>query len=388
MTHAPHGGARGGLIDWSPLRALVHSDLAPLVGAIDRDGLYPETALRRFGEAGLFAPHVTGDPGGGGLRDAIAGMAVVGETCLSTAFAAWCQDACGWYLSNSANTALRDALLPEVAAGRQLGGTGLSNPMKAYAGIDTVRLTGERVSGGYVVTGVLPWVSNLGDGHVFGAIFSVPGRAGNVMALLRCGQEGVSIAQRSHFCALEGTRTVAVMVKRAFVADDQILADPAEPFLITITPGFILLQAGMALGLIRGAVAAMRAADVSHGAVNAYLPERPDLFEEALAGLEATVAGLAATPHRNDPDYMRPLLEARLAAAEWSLRAANAAMLHAGAAGYLRDAVAQRRLREAYFVAIVTPSIKHLRKELSDIGQGRGCMRLWKSIVYGGAAAG
>lgn len=366
--------------DWSSLRALVRRDLEPLVGAIDQDGLYPEAVLRRFGEAGLFAHHVTGEAGGG-LWNAIAGMGVVGEACLSTAFAVWCQDACAWYLSNSANTALRDSLLPEVAAGRQLGGTGLSNPMKAYAGIDTVRLTGERVSGGYVVTGVLPWVSNLGDGHVFGAIFSVPGRTGNVMALLRCGQEGVSIAQRSHFCALEGTRTVAVMVKRAFIADEQILADPAEPFLVAITPGFILLQAGMALGLIRGAVAAMREADASHGAINAYLPERPDLFEEALATLEATVAELAATPHRNNPDYMRPLLEARLAAADWSLRAANAAMLHAGARGYLRDATAQRRLREAYFVAIVTPSIKHLRKELSEIEQGRGCMRLWKSVA-------
>lgn len=367
--------------DWTALRALIQSDLAPLAVAIDRDGLYPEAALRRFGEAGLYARHVAGDPGGGGLRDAIAGMAAVGETCLSTAFAAWCQDACGWYLFNSANTALRDTLLPEVASGRRLGGTGLSNPMKAYAGIDTVRLTGERVSGGYVVTGALPWVSNLGDGHLFGAIFAVPGRAGHVMAMLRCGQEGVSIAQRSHFCALEGTRTVAVMVKRAFVPDEQILADPAEPFLARVTPGFILLQAGMALGLLRGAAAAMREADATHGAINAYLPERPELFEDAAARLEETVAGLAATPYRNDPGQMRPLLEARLEAAEWALRAANAAMLHAGAKGYLRDATAQRRLREAYFIAIVTPSIKHLRKELSEIGHGRGCMRHWKSFA-------
>ncbi|MCG5238185.1 acyl-CoA dehydrogenase family protein [Azospirillum doebereinerae] len=376
MQRTPQDGPA----DWSPLRALVRSDLVPLVDAIDQDGLYPEAALRRFGEVGLFARHVTGDPGAGGLRNAIAGMAAVGETCLSTAFATWCQDACGWYLSNSDNTVLRDSLLPEVASGRQLGGTGLSNPMKAYAGIEPVRLTGERVSGGYVVTGALPWVSNLGDGHVFGAVFSVPGRTGNVMALLRCGQEGVSIAQRSHFCALEGTRTVTVMVKHAFVADGQILADPAEPFLATITPGFILLQAGMALGLIRGAVTAMREADAGQAAINAYLPERPELFEEALAGLEATIAELAATPYRNTPDHMRTLLEARLAAAEWSLRAANAAMLHAGARGYLRNATAQRRLREAYFVAIVTPSIKHLRKELSEIEQGRGSMRLWKAV--------
>lgn len=367
---------------WSALRRLVDADLAPQVGAIDRDGLYPEAALRRFGEAGLYAPHVAGAPGEGGLWQAIEGMAVVGETCLSTAFAAWCQDACGWYLFNSDNTGLRDRLLPEVAAGRQLGGTGLSNPMKAYAGIEQVRLTGARVDGGYVVNGVLPWVSNLGDGHVFGAIFSVPGRDHAVMALLRCGDPGITIAQRSHFCALEGTRTVAVMVKQAFVPDAQILADPAEPYLVKITAGFILLQAGMALGQLRGAINAMREADVSHGHINAYLPERPELFEDTLAELEQGVRTLAQTPYDNSPDYMQTLLRARLAAAEWVLRAVHAAMLHAGTKGYLIDGTAQRRLREAYFLAIVTPSIKHLRKELGEIEQGRGCMRLWKGLCH------
>lgn len=364
---------------WSDLRRVVDADLAPLVGAIDRDGLYPEDVLRRFGAAGLFAQHITGTPGDGGLLAAIQGMAVVGETCLSTAFATWCQDACGWYLFNSDNRALRDEVLAGLGTGRQLGGTGLSNPVKAYAGIETVRLTGERVDGGYVVNGVLPWVSNLGDGHVFGAIFTVPGRDQAVMALLRCGQPGVTIAQRTHFCALEGTRTVAVMVRQAFIADSQILADPVEPYLIKVMPGFILLQAGMALGLLRGAVAAMRDADVTHGHINAFLPERPDLFEQAAEDLERGVAALARTPYENSPDYMRALLQARLSASEWVLRAANAAMLHAGTKGYLIDGAAQRRLREAYFVAIVTPSIKHLRRELSEIEAGRGCMRLWKS---------
>jgi hypothetical protein len=42
-------------------------------------------------------------------------------------------------------------------------------------------------------------------------------------------------------------------------------------------------------------------------------------------------------------------------------------MLHAGARGYLSAAPAQRKLRESYFVAIVTPAIKHLRKELDSM---------------------
>ena len=68
---------------------------------------------------------------------------------------------------------------------------------------------------------------------------------------------------------------------------------------------------------------------------------------------------------------MQEVLEARLLGSELSLRAANAAMLHTGARGYLIDAPAQRKLREAYFVAIVTPAIKHLRKELDMLSQAQ-----------------
>jgi len=366
--------------DWSALRQLVASGLDPIVDDIDRQGLYPDSLLRQFGELGLYRAHVgQNGPASGGLFDVVQGMAEVGASCLSTSFMTWCQSTCAWYLYNSENQTLKEELLPKVSGGILLGGTGLSNPMKSFAGIEANRLQGERVEGGYVVSGMLPWVSNLGEGHVFGALFTVPGQSTTVMALIRCGQPGVTIDQRAHFCALEGTRTLAVSFRKAFISDDQILADPAEPYLVRVAPGFIILQAGMALGLVKGAIAAMRKANINYGHINAYLPDQPEIFEEALIGLEAKVAALASTPYQNAPDYMVPLLQARLAAAEWSLRAVNAAMLHAGTSGYLQNGTAQRRLREAYFIAIVTPSIKHLHKELNDIANGAGCMRHWKA---------
>ncbi|EMS2476279.1 acyl-CoA dehydrogenase, partial [Neisseria gonorrhoeae] len=41
--------------------------------------------------------------------------------------------------------------------------------------------------------------------------------------------------------------------------------------------------------------------------------------------------------------------------------------LHSGAKGYLMRSPAQRRVGEAMFVAIVTPAIKHLCKEIAAI---------------------
>jgi hypothetical protein len=59
-------------------------------------------------------------------------------------------------------------------------------------------------------------------------------------------------------------------------------------------------------------------------------------------------------------------------ASELSLRASQAAMLHLGASGYLLHGAAERKLRESYFVAIVTPALKHLKKLLHDMRQNEG----------------
>ncbi len=41
-------------------------------------------------------------------------------------------------------------------------------------------------------------------------------------------------------------------------------------------------------------------------------------------------------------------------------------MLHAGAGGYRTGSAAERKLRESYFVAVVTPALKHLKKLQHD----------------------
>lgn len=341
---------------------VVASDLAQLVRRID-EGEYPEKVLRRLGEVGAFSAHAL--ESGGGLFDAIAAMSQVGQQCLATSFCMWCQDTFVWYLQNTSNEELKRRLLPEAAGGRVLGGTGLSNPMKAMAGIEPLLLRGRPVSGGFVVNGALPFVSNLGPGPHFGTAFDVEGAGRQVMAMVDCSLPGIRLGDGARFLALDGTRTCSVVFRDVFVPNSLVLADPAAPFIAQIKAGFILLQTGMGLGVIRGCLDVMSRSNESCGHVNRFLEDRPGLFVEALDRLSAEIAVLTQTPFETARDYQRRVLEVRLATSEWSLRAAQAALLHAGAKGYLAGATAQRKLREAYFVAIVTPSIKHLRKELA-----------------------
>ncbi len=337
--------------------------LKPRAREIDA-GAYPEDIMRAVGAAGAYGAHVGAGPVT--LMDTIEGISTVAEQCISTAFCMWCQNALGWYIASSDNAALKAKLGEEVATGAVLGGTGLSNPMKTFFGIEKMRLKGTRVEGGYTVKGALPWVSNVGEDGYFGMVFETDDGK-RIMAVAGCAQEGVKTVLDHEFMAMGGTATRAVQFRDAFIADDMILADPIDGYLQKIRPGFVLMQCGMAIGMIRSSIDLMRQVDGPLGHVNKYLEEQPEDFEKILAEAETELADLAKTPYDTSISYFRRVIKLRLLGGETAVKAAHAAMLHQGARGYVSSGAAQRRLREAYFIAIVTPATKQLRKMLADL---------------------
>jgi alkylation response protein AidB-like acyl-CoA dehydrogenase len=346
---------------------IARRELAPLAADIDNGKVYPADLLRRLGEAGAWGSHRP-DNGAADLRCAIQSMSALGEVCGATAFMAWCQNTLAWYVTNSSNPALVARFADGVSTGRILGGTGLSNPMKTFFGIEKLKLKGRRVNGGYVVRGALPWVSNLGPDHYFGTIFEIEGRPGEiVMFLADCSDPAISLQPCKPFLAMDGTGTYGVQFRDVFVPNDLILAETAGPFVKKIRAGFILLQAGMALGLIKDCIAIMDEVVAPLGHVNRFLPQQPADFRQLASDLESETMELARDPFNMDEGYWRRVVALRLEAGEASVAAAHAAMLHCGARGYLKSHRAQRRLREAYFVAIVTPATKQLRKMLQDV---------------------
>ena len=353
--------------------AIARKNLAPLAADIDEGTVYPAELLRQLGDAGAWGSHQPND-GAADLRCAIQSIAALGEVCGATAFMAWCQNTLVWYAANSANPKLTAKFGDKFANGQILGGTGLSNPMKSFFGIEKLKLKGRKVEGGYIVKGALPWVSNLGPDHFFGTIFeredepggTAKGGPGIVMFLADCSDPAIRLQPCKPFLAMDGTGTYGVQFRDLFVSDDLILAEPAGPFVKKIRAGFILLQAGMALGLIKDCINIMDEVGAPLGHVNRYLPQQPVQFRELYAELEKEGMMLAADPYNPDDSYWRRVVALRLRMGDAAVAAAHAAMLHCGARGYLKSHRAQRRLREAYFVAIVTPATKQLRKMLAE----------------------
>jgi alkylation response protein AidB-like acyl-CoA dehydrogenase len=161
----------------SNVRELANGPLAELAGDIDRRGIYPKSILQRLGELGALKAHMANGEKPGDYSLAIQAMSEVSRVCGATGFMVWCHEVCGVYMEQSGNPALMGEVLERHNRGVTLGATGMSNPMKTFAGIETFLLHARKVDGGYVVSGTLPWVSNLGPDHYFGAVADVQGAA-------------------------------------------------------------------------------------------------------------------------------------------------------------------------------------------------------------------
>jgi alkylation response protein AidB-like acyl-CoA dehydrogenase len=353
--------------------SLVKAGLAPKARAIDEDGLYPRDWLDDLGELGGFAAAIPAGRGGLGLGLAaqIEATTQVGIACGSTAFLTWCQSCCAWYLLHAPNAAIRERYLADVAQGRLKAGTGMSNSVKHLAGIEKIHLQARRDGDDYLIDGILPWVSNVGQDHLL--ITTAAADDGYVMFALTCDAPSLELHPCQEFSGMEGTQTLNLRFNGVRVRPADVLAYPAQfdAYIRRIKPGFVLGQTGMAFGVTRGCLQTIQECNaISRSPVNAFLDDQGSELADELARLEQRTAALARQADAGQAPLL-DVLTARAQASELALRAANSAVLHAGAKGYLKRHPAQRRLREAVFVAIVTPALKHLRKEIHDLRQGQ-----------------
>lgn len=356
----------------SELKVAIVQGLRPKLQLIDVNGEYPKEFMQQVGTLGGFKQACPVEMGGTGMgmKWTIQVLEEIAKECLSTGFIVWCQTVCAWYMQNGESDYLKQHVLPKVLTGQALAGTGLSNPMKHFAGIENIRMTAIRCTDGYILNGTIPWVSNIDTDHYFAVVARIAEEDAYLMAVVPADTKGLSLGNGGHFIALEGSNTRSCIFRDVFVPHDFILSRPCEDFIRRIKPGFILSQTGFGLGLVNSCVELMKRANDSKRHVNCFLDDQAEAIEADLHAARRKVYALAdeigCGEQELRQDFTKEVIQARILASELSLRAAQSAMLHAGASGYRLHSTVERKVRESYFVAIVTPALKHLRKMLHE----------------------
>jgi len=343
------------------LQELLYKQLKPLVKKIDVNAYYPREYLESLGKHGFFLS--TGLPATDVL---IREMKLVEETakvCMTTAFTIWCHLAALTYLRTCENTYLKNLLLPLLENGKVLGATGLSNPMKSYAGLESLRLKAERVSEGFVINGHLPSVSNLGQNHWFGIVASVHEKK-QVMAFVPCNIQGLELKGKQEYLGLNGSATYSCTFNEVFIPDQWIISKQADEFVKKIRPKFVMYQIPLGLGVTDASIQSMKKIQNKQNGCNQYLPIQPDELENELISIREKTFHLIQNSDLTQ--HWEDLLKIRLNIAYLTLKAVHGAMLHHGGAGYFQQCDPSRRLRESYFLVNLTPTVKHLEKLLNS----------------------
>ncbi|WP_248923901.1 acyl-CoA dehydrogenase [Paenibacillus hamazuiensis] len=345
------------------LEQCIREKLKPIVRKIDADACYPLEYLSTLGTSGLLRSDNI-SPAETVRRDVML-IEETAKTCMTTAFNLWCHLAASTYLRRSDNSYLKHTVLTGLENGKLRGGTGLSNPMKYYGGLEKLHLSAERAdTGGYTVSGQLPMVSNLGADHWFGIVASVEDRY-RMMAFVSCHVPNLIMKEKLGYLALNGSATYACSFDRTPIPDEWVLSENADDFIVRIRPIFLLYQIPLGLGVTAASIKSIEKAEGRQGGCNRYLPVQRSELNEELGRLREMTYSFCGMP--NPAEQWKSLLELRLQVVLLTLKAVQADMLHQGGSAYLQASEPSRRLREAYFLANLTPTVKHLEKLRSGI---------------------
>jgi len=340
--------------------------------ALDTDADAGGTLLARLAAAGLFGAGLPRASGGDGSAPgaALAIVTRLAEHSLAAAFVFWAQRACIECIRHGADAALSARLLPALLEGALAGAPGLSNATKFLGGVDRLRVTAVPATQGARLSGDVPWATNLHP-HGFVALLAAGDAAGAGAAVYAVAHDAPGLARASDIDlhALRGTHTGALRLDGVRVQSVDGVAPgawcvhpDAKTFLPAVRPLFVGLQCGLGHGLAR---AALRAAHAASDRLPAVLADEAAALEAQLdADRRLLTAGIDDGSLRARP---RDLLALRLRMVELADAAVRLELQALGGRALLRgrDGGFQRRLREAAFLVVVTPTQVQLKTDLA-----------------------
>ncbi|MCL6648731.1 MAG: acyl-CoA/acyl-ACP dehydrogenase [Chloroflexi bacterium] len=345
------------LLAGSP-REQLEAYFEPRAAAIDAGQLDLREGLRWLNEGVLAAAAGEAGPNHD-LTLVCRTIATVAWSDLATAFSLWCHRMVLEYLAQAlAGSSLCELVLPRLLRTEVVGSTALASGM-SHAVLGTpLPVQATRATDQVCLTGTVPWASNLFTPD-FVLVLAAATSAGPIIVTVPGEHAGVAVAPPARLLALDGTRSSSIRLTDVVLPADWVLTDDFTEFIRRVRPVFLLLQSSFALGLAARALA--EAAPGVHGA-NAVL--QPDL-----AALEATAhllvaTLLAAARQRGQSCPLPELVRLRYESACLAVQAVALEAKTQGGRGYLASSATARRLREAAFLPIQSPTEGQLRWEL------------------------
>lgn len=332
----------------------INNELKPHLVEIDNGDYYAETFIQHLLEDGYFSKT--------DLYQNAQAIETVAEHCLTTAFCLWCQLAFSTYLKQSDHKALNQTLQHRILSGQALGATGLSNPMKSFNDLETFNLSHHYDGEQLVVNGRLPAVSNIGPDHYFGAISKHHDHDELVMFIVQANTPGITLKEMSQFLGVNGSATYTITFEDVHIPEDYVLTKDARIFAQNIRPQFVALQIPIALGAIRSSLDLIEQQSGAQNGINAYLEYDVQTYQQRFETLKERYDQIIQQDVSQLDDHFLEIIRLKKELGYLLLNINQASMVSGGSRAYSPTSVQTRKLKEGFFFAALTPTLRHLGK--------------------------
>ncbi|MGX5791328.1 acyl-CoA dehydrogenase [Staphylococcus equorum] len=334
------------------LKTHIENELDPYLVEIDDGSHYPKTFIQTLFKEGYFKED-----------DVKANSEVIEEvskSCLTTGFCLWCQLAFSTYLQKAEQPHLNKDLQQQLLSGEILGATGLSNPMKSFNDLESFNLSHHYKDEQFIVNGKLPAISNIASEHYFGAISKSETSDELVMFIVQTNQEGVNINEMSTFLGVNGSATFSIEMNDVHIPEAHIITHDAKTFASKIRPQFVALQIPIALGSVRSSLDLIHKFSNAQNGINKYLEYNVQDFETRYNNIKNQFYNLLDTHDLHN--QFGDLIDLKKEAGYLLLEVNQASMVNGGSRAYSPRAPQARKLKEGFFFAALTPTLRHLGK--------------------------
>lgn len=336
-------------------------DLKLNVIDIDRIGVYPIHLLKQFAKHDFYQVKSFADPKK--QQNNFSVIEKIAEICVTTAFVHWCHLVSMLYIERSNNCVIKENVLPKLKKGEIFGTTGLSNGMKYYAGMEKVLVKATPSKDGFILNGMLPYISNLAENNLV-AIIAEVSASKRIIAFIPANLKGIHLQEKNSFIGLNGTSTYSMRFNDVFISDHWLLDEDADKLIATFRNDMVYYQIAIILGLIKASISSIEKVQQKQNGINNFAISNFVKLQEEYEELSQRAKQLILT-NRFSLSWSE-VIRLRRDSAISALKITQAELLHYGAAAYKKGSSTERRLREAQFLAIVTPAIKQLEKMLRN----------------------
>jgi alkylation response protein AidB-like acyl-CoA dehydrogenase len=278
--------------------------------------------------------------------------------CMTTAFSAWAHRMTVEYVAAFGGTAFDD-LAESLRSAEVVGSTAMAATFRAASGQDelSVSLT-EDTDGTLRANGFISWASNLYDDALI-----VTGMLHNnvrKIVAFHLNQPGVEVLPTTDLLALDASKSGAIRIENVEISSSQIFDVDFDAFVKSVRPVFLAFQTSFCVGLAAASLSAIHELSGVAVSLTEQLAER----RAELARVSDQLEQLALWLETRDGAAPLNIVRLRLDAAHLATSATQLELAIRGGQAYSAKSPTARRVREALFLPVQSPTEAQLQWEL------------------------